>query len=274
MSPQPSWRAKYRARAKSRGQYKNPGIYERTPEHRPPRMSNLTLKFWAVLASIGALVALIWLFFFSHTFAIEEVTIVGSVTPDVRATIHTIYGRNLLRYSATDLRTQLAASQSSVRELEIFKGLPDTLRIDIALRDPVAVWERDGTTYFLDATGVLFDLNPDVADSVAASLVRIRDTQLQPVTPGAQLVGESFVAFVIQLADSFPSKFPLKIERIELAETTFEVTVVTDAGWRAQLDTTRQLEPQLAALQKIFERFHDQITEYVDLRIPERAYFK
>ncbi len=273
MSPQPSWRTKYRSRA-SRGRYRNPGIYERTPKNQASRLPKIPRKFWVAAAALVLSGGLVWFLFFSQVFAIEEVKIVGAVTPEVDQKLQTLHGRNLLTYSATDLRQELATSQSSVRELEIFKGLPDTLRIDIALRDPVFVWERGEERYFVDKEGIVFQLNDEPAAQAAEVLVHVRDGQQQPVTLGQALVGSGFVTFVAELARTFPVKFPLEIDHLELGQTTFELTVVTKAGWRALLDTTRQLEPQLDALQQVFEKYHDRIKEYVDLRIPERAFFK
>ncbi|MBI2589988.1 hypothetical protein HYW32_03145 [Candidatus Berkelbacteria bacterium] len=263
--PQPNWRERYR----------HPKIYRATPTYVQPVKIRLDPKLIGMSVGLILFSGLIWLILFSKLFMIQQIDIVGTVTPEVQTEITNLYGKNLLTYSSGGMERRLKEAQSSIREVQVYKGLPRTLRIEIAVRTPILAWRSGDTTYLLDEQGIAFQAGVGVAvDEQGKSLITVVDNFRQPIVLGKQLVRRQFITMAAELSRTFPVQFPLIIDRLEVGQTTFELVVVTNAGWKAYFDTTRDLEPQLESLKKIFENFHDAIKEYVDLRIVGRAYYK
>ncbi|MBI4032600.1 hypothetical protein HY374_02745 [Candidatus Berkelbacteria bacterium] len=274
MAPRPSWQTRYRTRGVGREQFRNPKIFAATPGGESHRTFTVPRPVWLGLGVAVLVAALGWVLFLSPTFAIEQIDVVGEVTPEVQGEINQLYGKNLLTYSASGMAARLRTAQTSIRDLQVFKGLPRTLRLELALRDPVLAWKSGDQTYLLDEHGIAFQV-PAIEERIKdLELVTIVDTGLQPVVLGEQLIRRELVDFATDVGSTFPKRFPLTIDRLEVGQSTLELVMVTSAGWRVFLDTTRQLDPQLQSLTKVFETFHDQIKEYVDLRIEGRAYFK
>lgn len=223
----------------------------------------------------AAIAALAWLLFVSPAFAIRRIDVVGSVTPDVLTEIQQLQGRNLLSYSTGSMTERLRSAQSSIKQLAVSKGLPDTLRIEVGLRTPVLRWQSADEEYLLDGEGIPFKRGAGYTQTSADELAPlVVDKAVQPVIIGQRFISPNFVALVTELHHDFPLRFPVGIDRFELGESTFSLTLVTDAGWTAQFDTGRAIEPQLTALGEVFAKFHEGIKESVDLRVEGRAFYR
>ena len=189
--------------------------------------------------------------------------------------IYTLYQTNILTYSTTGMTAKLKAHQSSIKDLHISKGLPHTLRVGVELRTPVMRWQHGDAHDLLDEDGVLFQYGDTSLNGVSIeTLPIVVDLQNESGTQGQQLMSRQFVTFIRHTNDFFHDHFPIPVDHFEIGQSSFEVTLVTKDGWKALLDTTRQPEPQLQALQQVFEKFHGDIHDYVDLRVSGRAYFK
>ncbi len=253
----------------------NPRILRPTAANRiPPRRITVPKGVWIGLGCAVVATALGWFLFGSRFFRVDKIEVVGSVTDAVRADIDALSGVNVLTYSTGGIESRLTKAQPSIGTLLISKGLPRTLRVEVTLRVPVLAWQSGDERDLVDADGTVFRDVDGPSGTAAAGLPLVVDTARQPVTQGSALVSRQFVMFLRAADDTFRSKFPVAVDRYELGQSSFEVALVTAEGWRALLDTTREPGPQLAGLQQVFERFHGDIHEYVDLRVPGRAYFK
>ncbi len=258
-----------------RARLHHPRILRATAANRAPRRAiKIPKGIWAGLAAVGVVALLGWLLLGSQLFRIQTIEIVGGVTDPVRQEIERLQGANILTYSTAGIEERLQTAQPSIQSLALSKGLPHTLRVEIALRQPVLQWQSGDERDLLDAQGIAFRYTEAQTTDAIAQLPLVVDTQRQAVAQGKMLVSRQFLTFLRRVDDTFRTQFPIPVDHYELGQSSFEVTLVTKDGWRAILDTTRQPEPELDALQQVFEHFHADIHEYVDLRIPGRAYFK
>lgn len=267
------WR-RFSAKANRQSRYLHPKIYGKTPKIEVPKELFFNKHALKALLLFGVLGGIIWFIFGSSYFKIKEINIVGSVTASVKSEIDALEGKNLLTYSAKGMTEKIKTSQSSIKDLNIYKGFPDALRVEVVMRDPQMSWKSQGKTYLIDADGVAFQAAEGELVTFENKLPEVIDPFSQPVKLGNKLVSKGFIEFVKELGNSFEKRMPIKIKEIQVGETTLEVAVVTDKGWKALFSTTRSPEAQLDALIKIVEQFHDDIKEYVDLRISGRAYYK
>ncbi len=274
--PRPQWNQRYQNRASNRSTYVHPKIYGATAELQRQRWQlQISLRTWAIVSATAALAALGWLLFASPAFAIRRIDVVGSVSPDVLAEIQQLQGQNLLAYSTGSMTAKLRTAQSSIDQLAVYKGLPDTLRIEVGLRTPVLRWKAGDDEYLLDGEGIPFQRGSGYTQTSAdESAPLVVDLAKQPVTVGRRFMSPDFVRTIGELHHAWPLRFPVDVDHYELGQSSFSLGVITSAGWTAELDTTRSIEPQLVALGEVFAKFHDTIRESVDLRVEGRAYYK
>lgn len=263
------------SRSGSRAAYRNPKIHRATPNVSAPWRIAIPIRFWIGLVIVAILGGASWFIFGSSFFRIQRIDVLGGANEVVQTEIHSLFNTNILTYSTKGMTAKLKADQSSIKDLHISKGLPHTLRVGVELRTPVMRWQHGDAHDLLDEDGTLFQYGDTTLNGVSIeTLPMVVDLQNQPGTQGQQLMSRQFVVFIRHTNDFFHDHFPIPIDHFEIGQSSFEVTLVTKDGWKALLDTTRQPEPQLQALQQVFEHFHGDIHEYVDLRVSGRAYFK
>lgn len=135
-------------------------------------------------------------------FAVRHIEIAGAVhTP--RAAIEAItkryVGLNLFKIDIGRVQNDLH-SLAWIQRIAIEKQVPDTLRINVVERVPVALAMQNGALQYVDATGaVCGDLSPSVGDS---DLPVVRDAA------GPELVRS------VQFIDSLRTKDPVVYSRI------------------------------------------------------------
>ncbi|MCA9388338.1 cell division protein FtsQ/DivIB [Candidatus Berkelbacteria bacterium] len=266
-----TWRKKYGVGRQHK--YLHPKIYSKTRANKPKKKIIIPKFVWLALVVVSFIGGLSWFVFGSDYFLVKEIRVVGSITPEVEAAIDGLHGEHLLTYSTVGMTKNLKKTQGSIRRLEISKGLPSTLLIDVVLRKPVLIWRTNGKDYLIDKDGVIYNADVDELKS-NHNLPLIEDTMKQPVAVGSPIVTKPFVEFITELNDQFSDSFPISITKFVVRETTFEVELHTDKGWYVLFDTNRLVKPQLDGLKDVFEKFGLEIKEYVDLRIEGKAYFK
>ncbi len=266
----PDWRRHLAQERKL--QYRHPKIYGRTPSHEPTARRLPTKRIVLGALVVFGLSALIWFVLGSDVFTVKSIRIVGSVTPAVREEVESLQGEHILLFSTGDMATRLRQAQSSIDRLELSKGLPSTLLVTVTQRQPVLLWESGGIEYAVDRNGVAFVVTDETQP--VDTLPRVVDQGAVPTVPGRMIASPSFIHFVHALAEQFPEEFPVGLTQVAIGQSTFELAAHTDDGWYALFDTQRSIPPQLESLQSVFERYHADIHEYVDLRVSGKAYFK
>lgn len=111
---------------------------------------------------------------FRHTqsdarFAIKRVAVLGAVHTQraaIDALVHQYVGLNLFRLDIDRVQRDLT-SLEWVSRIEIEKALPDTLKIRVVERTPVALMTtREGSLRYVDEKGAAFaDLSPSIGDT-------------------------------------------------------------------------------------------------------------
>ena len=117
---------------------------------------------WRPLVLVLALVALVgvavWLVFFSSYFAVQAVRVTGlqHLRPSqVERAAAVPTGEPLARADLARIRSRVQAMEE-VRSADVTRQWPDTVRIDVVERQPVAVVDLGGQLRGLDEDGVVF----------------------------------------------------------------------------------------------------------------------
>lgn len=253
--------------------YRNPKIYTTTSSNDEGLyLSKKNIKYIGILLLVGIF---LWWVLGSDYFKVKEIIIKGSLNSEVKAEIESFKGKNILTFVLGNTEKQLAQKQSSIKEINILRGIPDTLKIDVTVRKPIFSWKSQDKIYLVDENGIAFLEGEGVPISEEGTkLSLVVDTNNMSVEPGKRIVIPEFVDFVGDLVKYAPEKSSLNIGEMRVSETTFNLEADTDLGFRIRLDTTRNVITQLEVLKKIVDQYRDQIEEYVDLRVEGRVYYK
>ncbi len=229
--------------------------------------------------ALATLAFLIWFFTSAPWLAVKHITIEGQATSEVIKEINKLKGQNVLWLSITRPETAIIQHQPSIKEIQILRGIPDTLRVKLIERKPALLWQVSNQLYTIDATGFVYKqellasrdgtyIYPDT------NLAVVTDTKGIPVEIGQTAVRSDFISFIQLLQERLPADYGLKFLRAEINETTFNVSILTDAGWKVMFDTTRKIEPQLKTLKDVLDVKRAEIKEYLDLRVRGWVYYK
>lgn len=253
--------------------YRNPKIYNVTPRRESNfEISPKLIKLVVLLILVGLL---IWFLFYSSVFKIKTVDVNGTLNPEVKTEIDNFYGRNILSFRVGKIQNDLAKKQTSIKTLEINRGLPDTLKVQVNVRIPAIGWKTQDKNYYIDDEGVVFELaQGQTIDQNGEKIIVIEDTKNFAINPGEQLVTPAFVNFVKTMIKNVKDNQNIQVTVARIIETTFQIEADTDQGFKIILSTDGNLDNQLKALTAVIKDKRQDIHEYVDLRIEGRVYYK
>lgn len=196
-------------------------------------------------------------------FAVRKIQITGAVhTPAaaIDAITRRYVGLNLFRIDIARVQGDLR-SLAWIQRIEIEKRVPDTLRINVVERTPVALAMRNGVLQYVDAEGVVTgELSPAIGDS---------DLPVVEGADGPELTRT--VAFIEQVRRNDPAIYSRMAEVRPVAPRGFAIfdrelgaTVYTNADdisakWRNFYSIVRAEKLGRASLRYADLRFADRI---------------
>jgi hypothetical protein len=263
-------------RGNHRSSFNARSTFSRTPDNKP----GVTIPPWFFwLLGIAAVIGfVIWFFTSAPWLAVRDIRIEGEATDETKAEIEKLRGQNILWLSVTRPEAAIKEHQPAIEEIQILRGIPDTLRVKLIERQPAMMWQAGETWYTVDPSGFVYreQVIPKKEDGSldfpGTDLPVVVDTRSVPVKITDVIV--RLITFVTELKNRLPKEVNLRYVRAEVGETTFNVTIVTDAGWNVLFDTTRSLDVQLKTLAKVLESKRGDVKEYVDVRVRGWVYYK
>lgn len=253
--------------------YRNPKIFNR--KLKPPRKRlQLAISGRMIGNVVIALVILtgIILIFFSSYFKISDVMVEGvqTINADDLKTFIT-KGQNLILFKTEPVKEAIMRKYPQIKDIAILKGLPNAVKIQIIERQGRLVWLSDGKRYLIDSEGVA---TREVSETESMGIPVVADQKNIPVTSNQLLLSPDFIAFVDYINQHLYETTNLKPTGFFVEETTYDLSVTTDANIKLMFETVRSPQSQLENLKKILANFRDKITEYIDLRVEDWAYYK
>lgn len=243
---------------------------------------SLEIPNWLLLLLGVVVLVLFVLWFFTKApwLMVRDIKIEGEATEETKAQIESLRGDNILWLSVTRPETEILKKQPNIKEIQILRGIPDTLRVKLIERQPSLIWQTNDRWYTLDPYGFVFkeqtlNRKPDGSlELPTTELPVIVDTKNLPTSLGQSVVRPQFVTFLRDLRDRMPKELNLTFVRGEIGETSYSVTVVTNVGWNILIDTTRSLDAQMRTLTKVLETKRNDIRNYLDVRVRGWVYYK
>ena len=260
------WFNKKRGRRES---YVSPKIYTRTKKDVTVSFNPMYIWILLVIILIGALV---WWVFLSDFFKIKEIDIDGTINESIKVEIDKFYGQNIFLFTVGAKDKELAKKQTSVEKLNIIKGIPDMLKIEILVRSPKIRWKSQDKIYFIDDEGIIFNLVENIEEY--DNLPIVKDARDLDVQLGSKVVTDDFVLFIQEITENIKKNIDKEIDEIKINDTTLNLEVQFKNSYRVYFDTIGDLSQQINLLKKIIEKHDGEIKEYVDMRVDKKGYYK
>lgn len=253
------------------------------------RLKLLTRKFleWSSLGFliflfVAPLCMLAWLIFFTKTFSVVAVTIVDAkqnTQTDIRNIAEKYVGENILFLQTDQIQQQILRDVPQVRDVHIVRKLLGTMKIIVQEKTPALLLVSNGSYYFVDEEGIAYaNASLDLLPGVVLPTVKTADADAN-VTLGARAVDASFVDFITEIQTELPDIAHAQIVEMSIPSLAArEVHFFLDRNWKIMMDTTRNAKGQLSILSRLLTSTvpeeEQQTLTYIDLRIPNRVYYK
>lgn len=225
---------------------------------------------------------LLWFILFTDTFTVQAITVVDarpSTAEQVRGLAQDWLGKNMLLSTTDVLEQKILSELPHVRTVQVQRTLPGTLKIIIQEKNPRLLLLSGGKYYFVDEDGRAYEeAQLETLPGVVLPTIKNSDTAAQ-VPVGTQVVEALFVNFVDELQTRLPEIAPTQVVEIRIPSLAArEVSFFLSNNWEIRFDSTRGAAGQLGVLHQLITTTipleEQQVLEYIDLRIPNRVYYK
>lgn len=247
----------------------------------------LKILIWLTVA-LAVLVGLIYFFFFSKVFNVREVSINNSSfvgNKEIREVVDKYLEQKFLffeRFSniflvdSDKLQTVISESFPQAKNVSISKKYLHGLLISLERKETAGIWcFKDGRCYYFDREGTAFD---SAIDSDGSIYLSIYDETKTIENLGEKVAEKSLIDYI------FDTKREVEKLKIAVAEIVipsgelFRINIKTGENWELYLNTQENLQNQINSLkiflsQKISQEKRLQL-QYIDVRIPNRVYYK
>lgn len=249
--------------------FRNPKIMSTTTKDKTVTFKTVYIWLILIIVLIGYG---IWWLFYGDFFKIKNIEVSGDINESIQSEIQMFKNQNILLFVVGQKDKELAAKQTSIDQINIIKGIPDTLKIEVSIRKPVIRWKSKDKEYFIDQEGVIFELsNPNENDKLKPLII---DSKNLEVSLGKKIVSNDFIDFIVKINSQLPEKTSKKIQEIKINDTTLDIEVQFDNSYKVFLSSINNADNQIYLLQKVIEKHDSEIKEYIDLRVDKRAYYK
>jgi cell division septal protein FtsQ len=229
----------------------------------------------------------VWLLFYTNVFTVQAITVVDAREHTLVAARDIIeqnlgrqsLGRSIFFVHTESIEGDIEAALPQVRTVHVTRKLPGTIKAIIQEKTPALLLLSNGRYYFVDSNGVPYEeATLDRLPGVVLPTVK-NDGRSAAVTLGAAAVTPEFVTFLQGVQDTLPELIGSEVAEIHIPSLSArEVKVVLDTNWYVSFDVTRPAAEQLDILQQLLRESIDEEElerlQYVDLRIPNRAYWR
>lgn len=245
---------------------RHPKVYNPSYVPEKKQFSKVYIYFLVILI---LLVGLVYVLFYATFFKIKNVTLENSHNLEIGQFIQKLNGHNIFFLNTAKTEAELTQKFPAVKGVKIIRGLPNTLKIQLQEEAAKAIWQTQGKNYLVSASGKIYQETEEQVD-----LLIIKDNNNLVVSFGQQVVSENFLNFISELSSAFNQVTGFQINHFEINETLFQTDAVTFQNWKVIFETTRKASSQLSDLAKFLADYKNEVTEYIDLRIEGKVFYK
>lgn len=229
-------------------------------------------SIWKPAITILLMLIVLFYLLFSSKFEIRDILIQGnSLTSEQRIKSYIPQNANIFLFNIDKTKKQILAENPEIKDIEIYRGIPNALKIVVLEFDNKMIWETGGTRYLVSSQG---RVTKQISDGETFDYPRVADSKNIAINLGDYIVSPSFVSFVINIQNNCFDITNMKPAYYSISETTFDLNLYTESGLYVKLNTMRSSTKQLENMKRVLVSKGSNIKEYIDLRIDGLAYYK
>ncbi len=246
---------------------------------------SVQINWWRLIIKVSPYILLlaiaVGVVFFSSIFRIDKVDVQGpntelsqSLSSEVSKYLNSsLAGKNWLFLDASSLKGRLQKTFTGQEAIVVEKQFPNKLIVKTDEQKAAIIWKTGSKKYIVSINGRVMS---EFLGENSSDLSTLTDGSSLPVDVGNKILSRDFVSFAIKVGDYIKAK-SLGPEQIYITETTKELLVKTNAGYEIKFNTEETPDSQLRSLQATLDLLASQkkqATQYIDLRVPGRAFYK
>lgn len=245
------------------------------PMRRRPHSPSLSPRGWRFIALM--MMALAGWLVLGAVFAVQDVKVVAPARgEEIKATVSRLIDaswrqRNLLTLDGPGLESKLQQTDLSLRSVVVRRQWPRGIVVSVTFKQPSLGWASGNQQFLLDRDGTAIGLLP-----AGSSLPVVWDGSNLPVQVGQRVASARFVAFAGEVVPALAAR-SIGVTRLDIKDTTADLTVTTNKGYRLLFDSTGSVEQAMGSLNSVLALLANQKrtpAEYIDLRVAGKAYYK
>ncbi len=257
-----------------------PKVFNSTYRPPAPRKERGQYRSLRPLLGLVGVIILLLLLARLPIFTIKSVLVEGTTDAVVISELEKLKGRSVFSQFISSTVQQIRSNHVEIADLICKRGIPDTIRCQVSVREPSLIWRHNNQGWLVDSTGYIYAPAPE-----STTILTIEDRGPTAVTAGQTVISPELVAFYQQLLNGLQED-GYAVTSTYITESLFQLNVVTtgnnkpEIAWTPtkpitlMLVTSYSVESQRQALRQIVIDKKSSITERIDLRVPGYAYTK
>ncbi len=243
---------------------RSPRLYNPAPEQREAK--KYTKPILIIILFIIMFSGLVYLVYYSNFFNIKNILVEGKSMPEIEKNV---LGESIIFLDTNEVKKQIGILYPNVGEVSIIRGIPDTIKINVIEYEPKLVWTTNAQKYLVNNEGKVFRQFTEELD-----LPVIIDGKNLTIDLNQQVVSKTFIDFITDYNKKMLEDLNIEVLYYEIDSTIFQISAYTNQGWYLKLDTTRSSGEQVQALTELLKDHRGEISQYADLRVEGKVYYK
>lgn len=251
-----------------------PKIYGNLQPKKQVKVAQVSAWFVYLVITCGSAVLILYTLFFGPLFKIKNVEVEGtqfSSRETARASI--LIGSNIWLLKNEKV-AQAIMVDPSVLSVQVFRGLPATIRLNITERPPALLWTSGDTVSLVDDQGQVFKQVPSGVFS-NQNIPSVHDDQGLFVADSQSLVSPTFVSFVQRVSKELEVALPsLPVTTMSVNRTTYALQVALKGGPTLVFSALSPASVQVRNAAALITSHKVAATSRIDLRVDRWAYVR
>lgn len=207
----------------------------------------------------------------------DEIRVAAEAWMDANRLPRVARRNNILIFSPQRMSDSLRDQFPAIADLDISRTSRHSFSIKITSRKPAGIWclTKSEQCYYFDQSGIAY---AEIPQTSGALYLLIKDERMHETALGEKITDSDWLKAILLVRNSLQfSNIGIRALGIE-ADSFNEFYVETTQGWKIMFSLETSLSDQTSALSQFLKEkiSSDELLtlEYIDLRIPNRIYYK
>jgi len=227
--------------------------------------------FWFFLLLLIAVSGLCYFVFFTPTFKIKEIEVIGNEKVPGQAVEIIAWeeirskGNLFFKINADAIKEKILLDYPKISLAKVIMRLPDSLAVEIQERQAAAIWCKD-SCFKIDKDGIIFEN----AEENVLEFLTVKDFVFQDEAQlGKKVVKENDLAWIININSYLEQDLSTPVKEFVISSPDKLIVLAKD-GWEMYFNLQNDVNWQLTKLKVIFEERipsgERNNLEYIELR--------